>query len=145
MESTGVGSCASSVAFPVAPERFAVIVCVPGAAGVQVAAIQEPSGAIVNVAVVVTSPRELPYASKASVEYVCGWPTVIDEDDGDRTRWSTAAGLTWRGVLPLAPPLVPVTVCVPDVVAVQTLPLHVPSGAREKVVVEVRSPRELSY
>ena len=128
-----------------APDRFAVIVCVPTAAGVQVAPVQEPSGAIENVAVVVTSPRELPYASKPSLEYVCDWPIVIDEVDGERTRWSTAAALTWRGVLPLAPPFVALTVCVPEVVAVQTLPLHVPSGAREKVVVEVTSPRELSY
>jgi len=40
-------------------------------------------------------------------------------------------------------PFVPVTVCAPAIVAVQTLSVQEPFGAIEKVVAEVTSPRTL--
>jgi len=48
------------------PNSVAVIVCVPELEAVQVAPVQEPFGAIVNVAPVVASPSELLYWSKPS-------------------------------------------------------------------------------
>ena len=41
------------------------------------------------------------------------------------------------------PPSLPVTVCEPPLLAIQTLPVHAPSGAIENVVKGVTSPIEL--
>jgi hypothetical protein len=47
--------------------------------------------------------------------------------------------------VPVLPDFVPVTVCVPATEAVQVAPVQEPSGEIVNVVVEVTSPRELSY
>ena len=64
---------------------------------------------------------------------------------GLSVRWSRPAGLTCRLAVPLAPIAVPVTVCAPALVALQTAAAQEPSGASVNVVVEVMSPSELLY
>ena len=54
-----------SAAVPVLPASVPVTVCGPAVVAVQVAAVQEPSGAIVKVVAEVTSPSELLELSKA--------------------------------------------------------------------------------
>ena len=51
--------------------------------------------------------------------------------------------MTCRLAVPVLPPLVPVTVCAPAVVAVQVAPVQEPSGAIVNVVVPVTLPSEL--
>ena len=65
--------------------------------------------------------------------------------DGEMTMWSSAEAVTCKEAVPVFPDFVPVTVCAPAVEAVQVAPVHEPFGARENVVVDVTSPRELSY
>src|SRR5947207_14490227 len=59
--------------------------------------------------------------------------------------WSRLPAFTCRLVVPVAPLEVPVTVCDPAMVAVQTLALQDPFGAIEKVVVAVTSASGFSY
>src|SRR3982751_2651544 len=63
-------------------------------------------------------------------------------DAGATTRWSRAAAVTVNEAVPVLPASVPVTVCGPLAVAAQLAPVHVPSGATEKVVNGVTSPSE---
>src|SRR5881227_2052183 len=66
-------------------------------------------------------------------------------DAGESTRWSSGPAVTLSEALALLPPLAPVTVCEPALVAVHAAPLQEPFGAIEKLVVDVRSPSELPY
>ena len=59
--------------------------------------------------------------------------------------WSRLPAFTCRLVVPVAPLEVPVTVCDPAMVAVQTLALQDPFGAIEKVVEAVTSASGFSY
>jgi hypothetical protein len=54
-----------SVALLVFPPSVPVTVCEPAVDAVQVVPVHEPSGEIVNVVALVTSPRALPAASNA--------------------------------------------------------------------------------
>ena len=60
--------------------------CVPAAETVHVTPEQDPSGAIENVALDVTSPVELPYASRPSAVYLCDCPTATEAEAGESTR-----------------------------------------------------------
>jgi hypothetical protein len=131
------------VAVPLAPSDVPVTVCVPEAVAVHAAPVHEPSGAIVNVVLAVMSPSELSYWSRPTAEYVCDVPGAMTAEAGDRTRWSSVAAVTVSCALLVLPPLVPLTVCVPAFVAVQTLPLHDPSGLIVNVVEAVTSPSEV--
>src|SRR5438094_449124 len=104
-----------SEAVPVFPDFVPVTVCAPATEAVHVAALQEPFGAI----------------EKAVVELM--------------VLWSRAPALTCSDAVPVFPAFVPVTVCAPAAEAVQVAPLQEPFGAIEKLVVDVRSPRELPY
>src|SRR5438045_9107389 len=64
-------------------------------------------------------------------------------DAGESTRWSSGPAVTLSEALALLPPLAPVTVCEPALVAVHALAVQAPFGAIEKVVTAVTSPREL--
>jgi len=68
---------------------------------------------------------------------------VIVADAGDSTRWSSGAASTVSDAVLVLPPSLPVTVCAPATVAVQTFALHEPSGRMENVVEAVTSPSEL--
>ena len=107
--------------------------------------VQEPSGSIVKVVEAVRSPTELPYWSNPWAVYACEPPAGMEADAGASARWSRAPAVTVREAVPVLPPSVPVTVCAPALVAVQTLPLQEPSGAIEKVVESVTSPSGLPY
>ena len=132
-----------NVALLVLPPLLPVTVCAPAFVAVQVAPVQEPSGAIVNVVEPVTSPSELFEASNACAVYACDPPAEIDADAGLITMWSTDAASIVSVAVPVAPTEVPVTVWVPPAVAVQAAPLHEPSGAIVKVVFAVTLPSEL--
>src|ERR671934_14647 len=75
-----------SDAVPVLPVSLPVTVCAPATEAVQVAPVQEPSGAIENVVAEVTSPRLLSYWSRPCAVYVCEPPALIVADAGDRVR-----------------------------------------------------------
>ncbi len=64
-------------------------------------------------------------------------------DAGESTRWSSGPAVTLSEAPALLPPLAPVMVCEPALVAVHALAVHAPFGAIEKVVTAVTSPREL--
>src|SRR6266576_1564144 len=132
-----------NVALLVLPPVLPVTGCAPATEAVQVAPVQEPSGAIVKVVFAVTLPSELLNWSKPCAVYACEVPEMIVADAGARPRWSRAAALTCRLAVPVLPPLVPVTVCAPAVVAVQVAPVQEPSGAIVNVVVPVRLPSGL--
>ena len=53
---------------------------------------------------------------------------MIVAEPGDSTRWSRAAGVTCSDAVPVLPALLPVTVCAPEVEAVQVAPVQEPSG-----------------
>src|SRR5215210_4796503 len=132
-----------SVALPVLPPLVPVTVWLPATEAVQVAPVQEPSGAIVNVVVDVTSPSEFSYWSRPSAVYACEPPEAIVADAGESTGWSSAPAVTVNEAVAVLPPLFPVTVCGPLVVAVQVAPVQEPFGAIENVVKAVTSPSEL--
>ena len=90
-----------------------------------------------------TSPSELSYWSRPSTVYACEPPEAIVAAAGASTRWSGAPAVTLNDAVLVLPPTFPVTVCVPALLAVQTLPVHVPSGATENVVEPVTSPAGL--
>ena len=70
------------LALLVLPPLLPLTVCEPAVVAVQTFPLQEPSGAIVNVVELVTSPSELFAASNACAVYVCEPPAVIDADAG---------------------------------------------------------------
>ena len=109
---------------------------------VQAAPAHDPFGLIEKVVRSVTSPSELPLASKASAVKLLESPAVIVAVDGATTMWSTAAVVTCSAAFALFPEFVPVTVWAPTVEAVQVAPVHEPSGAIENVVEPVTSPSE---
>src|SRR6266542_226610 len=59
--------------------------------------------------------------------------------------WSRGPAFTCRVAVPLAPPVVPVTVWAPATEAVQLFAVQEPLGAMENAVDGVRSPSELLY
>ena len=63
-----------------------VTVCAPAAVAVQVAPVQEPFGAIVNVVAAVTLPSELSNWSRPCAVYVWEPPEAIVADAGDSAR-----------------------------------------------------------
>src|ERR671937_545699 len=132
-----------SVAELVLPASVPVTVCEPAVVAVQLAPVQEPFGLIVKVVFAVTSPSELLYWSRPCAVYACEPPGLIVAEAGERARWSSGPAETLKLALLALPPLVPVTVCAPAVVAVHTLALHDPSGAIVNVVEPVTSPNEL--
>src|SRR5919204_1735195 len=132
-----------SEAVPVLPSSVPVTVCAPAVEAVQLAPLQEPSGAIVKVVLAVTSPSELLYWSRPCAVYACEPPGLIVAEAGDKAKWSSGPADTFNVALLLLPPSVPVTVCAPAVVAVHTLAVHDPSGAIVNVVDPVTSPSEL--
>jgi hypothetical protein len=129
-----------SEALPVAPPELPSTVCDPASEAVQEAATQEPSGAIVNVVLEVTSPSGLSYRSRPCAVYAWKPPAATLAEVGDSARWSSAPAVTLRAAVLVWLLLIPVTVCEPTVVAVQTLPAHEPSGLIENLVLEVTSP-----
>src|ERR671935_137342 len=132
-----------SVAVPVVPALVPVMVCAPATGAVQVAPVQEPSGAIVKVVLEVTSPRELSYWSRPSAVYAWEPPDAIVADAGESARWSSGPAFTVRDAVAVLPPSLPVTVCAPATVAVQALPVQLPFGEIVNVVEAVTSPSEL--
>ena len=71
------------VAVPVAVPSVAVTVSDPAAVAVQVAAVQDPSGPIVNIDAPVMSPRSLLYWSNPSAMYACVPPALMVADAGE--------------------------------------------------------------
>ena len=69
-------------AVPVLPLFVPVTVCGPATDAVQVAPVQDPSGAIEKLVLAVTSPSELFEASKPSAVYACEPPAPIDALEG---------------------------------------------------------------
>src|SRR5919201_3566557 len=132
-----------SVAVPVLPPLVPVTVCAPATEAVHVAPVHDPFGAIEKVVLPVTSPSELSYWSRPSAVYACEPPDAIDADAGASARWSSAPAVTLSEAVAVLPPSSPVTVCAPEAVAVQTLPVHEPFGPIENVVDAVTSPSEL--
>src|SRR5919205_3656123 len=135
-----------SVDVLVFPAFVPVTVCAPEAVAVHVFPLQEPFGVMLKVVLEVTSPSEFAAASKPSAVYVCEPPAVMVAADGRITMWSSwLLAVTSSVAVPVLPPLVPVTVCVPATEAVQVAPAQEPFGAIEKVVLPVTSPSGLSY
>src|SRR5204863_9658563 len=106
--------------------------------------LQEPFGAIEKIVVEVTSPSELSHASRDWEGDVCEPPDGIVAEAGESTRWSSGPAVTPNEALALFPPLTPVTVCEPAIVAVHALDVQAPFGAIENVVTAVTSPSELT-
>src|ERR671937_364642 len=131
-----------SVAELVLPASVPVTVCEPAVVAVQVAPLQEPSGAIVKVVLAVTSPSELLYWSRPSAVYACDPPEAIVAEAGESAKWSSAPAVTLNEAVAVLPPSLPVTVCAPATVAVQALPVQEPFGPIENVVDAVTSPSE---
>ena len=123
--------------------RLPVTVCTPGKAAVQVAPVHPPSGVIVNVVRLVTSPVGLPNASTPVAVYSRDRPAVIGPA-GVTVRAAVAAATTSSVTDPrTVPPVsctVPVTVRAPARVALQRPSEQEPSGSMSKVVTAVRSP-----
>jgi len=141
--SSGAGVTASAAELVAAPFE-PVTVWAPDLVAVQTFAVQDPLGRTENVVVEVTSPSELPAASKPSAVNACDAPATIDAFAGETMMKSRLPAVTWRVAVPVAANFVPVTVCGPAEDAVQVAPVHDPFGAIENVVVEVTSPRGLS-
>src|SRR5690348_9223694 len=132
MVTTGAAASTDSAAVPVAPDFVAVTVCGPAVVAVQVFAVHEPSGAMVNVAVPVTSPRLLPAASRPCAVNVRLAPASIVAVPGETVRWSSPPGCTVIGDwvaervpspaltdwLPAVRRVIPENVCVPASAAV---------------------------
>ena len=76
----------------------------------QLAPAHDPSGAIVNVVVAVTSPREFPYWSRASTVYACDAPATIELEPGATTSAETGAGVTVSAAVAVFPLFDAVTV-----------------------------------
>src|SRR5581483_6095266 len=94
--------------------------------------------------VTVSDVRGLPYwSATCTVTVVVDVPSATTVDGDSVTPTCGAAGLTCSEAVPVAPALVPVTVCAPAAVAVHTLAVHDPFGVRLNVVVPVTSPRLL--
>src|SRR3954452_1449846 len=81
---------------PTTPENVALIVYVPGCALVQVWVVSShvtPAGPA-RCALAVTSPRELPKASRAVIENSAAAPGATVAGSGAIVRWSSADGWT---------------------------------------------------
>ena len=82
-----VAAVTASEAVPVLPEVCVpVTVCGPATEALQLAPVQEPSGAIVKVVAAVTSPSVLLNASRPSAVYVSEPPELIVAEAGASTR-----------------------------------------------------------
>src|SRR4051812_34637150 len=132
-----------SEAVPEVPSSVPVTVCAPLTLAVQVAPEHVPSGQIRNVVLGVASPSELSYRSRPWAVYVRDPPAAMVADAGESARWSSAPATTVNVALLVLPASVPVIVCVPATVAVQTFAVHEPSGMIAKLVCVVTSPTEL--
>src|SRR6266540_2690420 len=132
-----------SEAVPVLPALVPVTVCGPATDAVQVAPVHEPFGEIENVVVEVTSAIGLSYWSRDSAAYVWDAPDAMVAETGASPRWSNAPGFTVSDPVLVFPELLPVTVCEPETVAVQTFAVHEPFARIENVVRAVTSPSEL--
>src|SRR6266542_3048663 len=132
-----------SVYVPVFPADVPVTVCAPATVAVQVAPEHDPFGEIEKVVLPVTSPVELSNRSRPSALNVAEPPAAIVDASALRTRWSSAAGVMKSDDLSVAAPFCAVTVCGQAGVAVQTLPVHDPSGSIEKCVLDVTLPSGL--
>ena len=131
-----------SVAPPCAPLVYVpVTACDPAMLAVHAAPVHEPSGVIVNVVPAVTSPAELLKLSRPCAAYIWLAPAAIVLVCGVNNREVMAPAFTCRLAVPVLPLSVPVTVCGPATVAVQTAPVHEPSGAMLNVVAPVTSPK----
>ncbi len=130
---------------PVVEPFVPVTVWSPGTAAVQVESAHEPSGLMVKVVESVKSPRSFPDASNPRARYAWDSPGVMVAVAGESTKWSNGPASTCSDAVPVADPLVPVTVWSPGTVAVQVAPAHEPSGPMVKVVESVTSPRSLPH
>jgi len=106
-------------------------VCAPGTVAVQIAAAQEPSGLIENVAATLLS--ELFAESNPSAVYACDPPAEMIAVEGDTTIWSSGPTLTVNAAVSVLPPDDPVTVCGPGNAAVQLPAPQEPFGLIENV------------
>ena len=125
------------------PALLPVTVCGPPDVAVQVLPLQDPFGAIEKVVLEVTSPSELLAASKPWAVYACDPPATMVALEGLMEMWSRAPPPTCNEAVPVLPPLLPVTVCAPEAVAVQVARVQDPFGPIENVVLAVTSPSEL--
>jgi len=78
----------------VLPPSLPVTVCAPRAVAVHVLPVQEPLGAIEKVVAAVTSPRELPAASKPCAVYAWAAPAAMVALAGLITMWSSVVPVT---------------------------------------------------
>src|SRR5712691_8074855 len=106
-----------------------VTVWSPATVEVQLAPVQLPPPAMLNVVVPVMSPSELLYWSKPWAVNGCAAPARIVALGGATTRWSNPSAVTVKVAVAVLVAWVPVTVWSPATVEVQLAPVQLPPPA----------------